>query len=74
MAKGVNKKADGRDNVGVYRAHPLFVVTVLTPATTETEDSPAVSSCPTIYIATRVPGNAVFLKELRRYGFVGVLR
>jgi hypothetical protein len=45
----------GATNVGVRRTHPLFVVTVLTPATTETEDSPAVSSCPTIYIATRVP-------------------
>jgi hypothetical protein len=28
------KKANGRDNVGVRRAHSFFVVTVLTPATT----------------------------------------
>jgi len=53
----------GATNVGVRRTHPLFVVTVLTPATTETEDSPAVSSCPTIYIATRVPCKALFVKE-----------
>jgi hypothetical protein len=63
VEKMLQKKRMGATNVGVCRTHPLFVVTVLTPATTETEDSPAVSSCPTIYIATRVPCKAVLFEE-----------
>ena len=63
----MRKKRMGATNVGVCRAHPFFVVTVLTPATTETEDSPTVSSCPTIYIATRVPCKALFVEEYEDY-------
>ncbi len=32
--EGVIEKRMGATNVGVRRAHPFFVVTVLTPATT----------------------------------------
>jgi hypothetical protein len=59
----VIEKANGRDKRGSTSRPSIFVVTVLTPATTETEDSPAVSSCPTIYIATRVPCKALFVEE-----------
>ena len=66
----LQKKRMGATNVGVRRAHSFFVVTVLTPATTETEDSPAVSSCPTIYIATRVPCKALFVEEYEDMNFL----
>jgi hypothetical protein len=66
----MRKKRMGATNVGVRRAHSFFVVTVLTPATTETEDSPTVSSCPTIYIATRVPCKALFVKEYEDMKFL----
>ena len=66
-------KANGRDKRGSTSRPSIFVVTVLTPATTETEDSPTVSSCPTIYIATRVPGNAHVVDDIEGYGFAAVL-
>ena len=62
-----DKKANGRDKRGSASRLSIFVVTVLTPATTETEDSPTASSCPTIYIATRVPGNAHVVDFIEGY-------
>jgi len=67
------EKANGRDKRGSTSRPSIFVVTVLTPATTETEDSPAVSSCPTIYIATRVPCKALFVEEYEDMNFLFVL-
>ena len=64
------EKANGRDKRGSTSRPSIFVVTVLTPATTETEDSPAVSSCPTIYIATRVPCKALLLKNTKLLNFL----
>jgi hypothetical protein len=45
----------GATNVGVRRAHPYLWSLSSPQQPLETEDSPTVSSCPTIYIATRVP-------------------
>ena len=67
--KSAAEKANGRDKRGSTSRPSIFVVTVLTPATTETEDSPAVSSCPTIYIATRVPCKALFVGEYEDMNF-----
>ena len=67
------EKANGRDKRGSTSRPSIFVVTVLTPATTETEDSPAVSSCPTIYIATRVPCKALFVEEYQAMNFLSSL-
>ena len=64
------EKANGRDKRGSTSRPSIFVVTVLTPATTETEDSPTVSSCPTIYIATRVPCKALFAEEYQAMNFL----
>jgi hypothetical protein len=66
----VLEKANGRDKRGSTSRPSIFVVTVLTPATTETEDSPTVSSCPTIYIATRVPCKALFIEEYQAMNFL----
>src|SRR6266498_1108743 len=66
------EKANGRDKRGSTSRPSIFVVTVLTPATTETEDSPAVSSCPTIYIATRVPCKMVPSQKPRAKYFLFV--
>jgi len=66
----VIEKANGRDKRGSTSRPSIFVVTVLTPATTETEDSPTVSSCPTIYIATRVPCKALFVEEYQAMNFL----
>jgi len=77
------KKRMGATNVGVRRAHPYLWSLSSPQQPLETEDSPAVSSCPTIYLATRVPCKTQFvyndevtslLVVLWSMGFVGERR
>ena len=60
-------------NVGVRRVHPYLWSLSSPQQPLETEDSPTVSSCPTIYIATRVPCKIHAVNKLRRKGFPIVL-
>src|SRR6266850_161921 len=53
--KSQQKKRMGATNVGVRRAHSYSWSLSSPQQPLETEDSPTVSSCPTIYIARRVP-------------------
>jgi hypothetical protein len=58
-----DEKRMGATNVGVRRAHPYLWSLSSPQQPPETADSPTVSSCPTIYIATRVPCKTVFVKN-----------
>jgi hypothetical protein len=60
-------------NVGVRRVHPYLWSLSSPQQPLETEDSPTVSSCPTIYIATRVPCKIHAVNKLRSKGFPVVL-
>ena len=60
-------------NVGVRRVHPYLWSLSSPQQPLETEDSPTVSSCPTIYIATRVPGNAHVVDDIEGQGFAADL-
>jgi len=60
-------------NVGVRRVHPYLWSLSSPQQPLETEDSPTVSSCPTIYIATRVPCKIHAVNKLRSKGFPIVL-
>jgi hypothetical protein len=68
--KGVMKKRMGATNVGVRRAHPYLWSLSSPQQPLETEDSPTVSSCPTIYIATRVPCKTLFVNNYRAKNFL----
>lgn len=62
----------GATNVGVRRAHPYLWSLSSPQQPLETEDSPTVSSCPTIYIATRVPCKALFIENYEVSEFIVV--
>src|SRR5258705_13947949 len=63
----------GATNVGVRRAHPYLWSLSSPQQPLETEDPPTVSSCPTIYIATRVPCKIHTINKLRSKEFPIVL-
>src|SRR6267142_1621632 len=63
----------GATNVGVRRVHPYLWSLSSPQQPLETEDSPTVSSCPTIYIATRVPCKIHPVNNLRSKEFPFVL-
>jgi hypothetical protein len=64
------KKRMGATNVGVRRAHPYLWSLSSPQQPLETEDSPTVSSCPTIYIARRVPRKRVCPKKMEPFDFL----
>src|SRR6266851_2013693 len=59
----------GATNVGVRRAHPYSWSLSSPQQPHETEDSPTVSSCPTIYLARRMPCKRLLFKEHRELRF-----
>jgi hypothetical protein len=63
----------GATNVGVRRAHPYLWSLSSPQQPLETEDSPTVSSCPTIYIATRVPCKIHAVNNYKGKNFLNVL-
>ena len=60
LTKDSSKKANGRDKRGSTSRPFIFVVTVLTPATTETEDSPTVSLAPQYNSQNACPARVAF--------------
>src|SRR6185437_11612414 len=71
--RGCHKKRMDATNVGVRRVHPYLWSLSSPQQPLETEDSPTVSSCPTIYIATHVPGKIHTVNKLRSKEFPSVL-
>ncbi len=60
-------------NVGVRRVHPYSWSLSSPQQPPETEDSPTVSSCPTIYIARRMPRKRLLFNEQPVLCFSSVL-